>query len=124
MKEAVAAELAAAYHSGIVDEVRANDFRHVAGRLTVHLPDREVDIRVSTLPTAFGEKTVMRLFDKQAFTREILNLGLQGGDTSIVGATVPNDMAFCGLKLFTQGLHVIGVRPFALSNRQTFTIGL
>jgi len=48
------------------------------GRLTVHLPDREVDIRVSTLPTAFGEKTVLRLFDKQAFTREIGNLGLEG----------------------------------------------
>jgi 4-hydroxy-3-methylbut-2-enyl diphosphate reductase len=37
MKEAVAAELAAAYHSGIVDDVRANDFRYDAGRLTVHL---------------------------------------------------------------------------------------
>jgi 4-hydroxy-3-methylbut-2-enyl diphosphate reductase len=37
MKEAVAGELAAAYHSGIVDDVRANDFRHQAGRLTVHL---------------------------------------------------------------------------------------
>ena len=48
------------------------------GRLTVHLPDREVDIRVSTLPTAFGEKVVLRLFDKKAFTREIENLGLEG----------------------------------------------
>jgi len=48
------------------------------GRLTVHLPDREVDIRVSTLPTSFGEKVVLRLFDKQAFAREILNLGLDG----------------------------------------------
>jgi type IV pilus assembly protein PilB len=48
------------------------------GRLTVHLPDREVDIRVSTLPTAFGEKVVLRLFDKQAFAREIANLGLEG----------------------------------------------
>src|SRR5262249_58105085 len=48
------------------------------GRLTVHLPDREVDIRVSTLPTSFGEKVVLRLFDKQAFTREINNLGLEG----------------------------------------------
>jgi 4-hydroxy-3-methylbut-2-enyl diphosphate reductase len=37
MKEAVAGELAAAYHSAIVDEVRANDFRYEAGRLTVHL---------------------------------------------------------------------------------------
>ena len=37
MKEAVAGELAAAYHSRIVDDVRANDFRYDAGRLTVHL---------------------------------------------------------------------------------------
>ncbi len=37
MKEAVAGELAAAYHSRIVDEVRATDFRHQAGRLTIHL---------------------------------------------------------------------------------------
>ena len=37
MKEAVAGELAAAYHSGIVDEVRASGFQYSAGRLTVHL---------------------------------------------------------------------------------------
>jgi 4-hydroxy-3-methylbut-2-enyl diphosphate reductase len=37
MKEAVAGELAAAYHSAIVDDVRANDFRFESGRLTVHL---------------------------------------------------------------------------------------
>jgi 4-hydroxy-3-methylbut-2-enyl diphosphate reductase len=37
MKEAVAGELAAAYHSGIVEDVRANDFQYRAGRLTVHL---------------------------------------------------------------------------------------
>jgi 4-hydroxy-3-methylbut-2-enyl diphosphate reductase len=37
MKDAVAGELAAAYHSGLVDTVRANDFQHSAGRLTVHL---------------------------------------------------------------------------------------
>ncbi len=48
------------------------------GRLTVHLPDREVDIRVSTLPTAHGEKVVMRLFDKSAFNRTSANLGLEG----------------------------------------------
>jgi len=48
------------------------------GRLTVHLPDREVDIRVSTLPTAHGEKVVMRLFDKTAFGRTSTTLGLEG----------------------------------------------
>jgi len=48
------------------------------GRLTVHLPDREVDLRVSTLPTSHGEKVVMRLFDKGAFERQIAALGLEG----------------------------------------------
>jgi 4-hydroxy-3-methylbut-2-enyl diphosphate reductase len=37
MKEAVAGELAAAYHSAIVDDVRANEYRFESGRLTVHL---------------------------------------------------------------------------------------
>ena len=37
MKEAVAGELAAAYDSKLVDEVRANDFTFSSGRLTIHL---------------------------------------------------------------------------------------
>jgi 4-hydroxy-3-methylbut-2-enyl diphosphate reductase len=37
MKEAVAGELAAAYDSTVVDEVRANGFRYASGRLTLHL---------------------------------------------------------------------------------------
>jgi 4-hydroxy-3-methylbut-2-enyl diphosphate reductase len=37
MKEAVAGELSAAYHSRLVDEVRAAGFRHQRGRLTLHL---------------------------------------------------------------------------------------
>jgi 4-hydroxy-3-methylbut-2-enyl diphosphate reductase len=37
LKDAVAAELAAEYHSAIVDRVRAAGFRHDAGRLTIHL---------------------------------------------------------------------------------------
>jgi 4-hydroxy-3-methylbut-2-en-1-yl diphosphate reductase len=37
MKEAVAGELAAAYHSALVDEVRAGNYRHEKGRLLVHL---------------------------------------------------------------------------------------
>ena len=37
MKEAVAGELAAAYHSALVDQVRNSDFRYEHGRLVVHL---------------------------------------------------------------------------------------
>jgi 4-hydroxy-3-methylbut-2-enyl diphosphate reductase len=39
MREAVAGELAEAYDSALVDTVRANGFRHEAGRLTVHLAE-------------------------------------------------------------------------------------
>jgi len=37
MKEAVAGELSAAYHSALVDQVRSSDFRFDSGRLTLHL---------------------------------------------------------------------------------------
>ena len=37
MKDAVAGELAAAYHSAIVDRVRSNDYQYSAGRVTIHL---------------------------------------------------------------------------------------
>jgi 4-hydroxy-3-methylbut-2-enyl diphosphate reductase len=37
MKEAVAGELSAAYHSALVDQVRGSDFRFTSGRLTLHL---------------------------------------------------------------------------------------
>jgi 4-hydroxy-3-methylbut-2-enyl diphosphate reductase len=37
LKEAVAGELAAAYHSAVVDRLRAAGFRHDAGRVTIHL---------------------------------------------------------------------------------------
>jgi 4-hydroxy-3-methylbut-2-enyl diphosphate reductase len=37
MKEAVAGELATAYHSSLVDDVRANEYQYRSGRLTIHL---------------------------------------------------------------------------------------
>src|SRR6188472_4666183 len=37
MKEAVAAELAAAYHSAKIERIESDDYVHRAGRLTVHL---------------------------------------------------------------------------------------
>jgi 4-hydroxy-3-methylbut-2-enyl diphosphate reductase len=37
MKEVVAGELSEAYDSSLVDQIRARDYQHVSGRLTVHL---------------------------------------------------------------------------------------
>ena len=45
------------------------------GRITQIVDKVEYDIRVSVLPTVFGEKTVMRLTAKQNLTRDKKNLG-------------------------------------------------
>lgn len=42
--------------------------------------DREVELRLSTLPTAFGEKMVMRIFDPEVLLRSFGELGLTGDD--------------------------------------------
>jgi general secretion pathway protein E len=42
--------------------------------------DSEVELRISTLPTAFGEKLVMRIFDPDVLLRSFADLGLVGED--------------------------------------------
>ena len=46
------------------------------GRLRVWLQDKEVDIRVSTAPTYYGEKVVMRLLDKSQSILSLEQLGV------------------------------------------------
>src|SRR6059036_2176435 len=45
------------------------------GRIKLRYNTREIDFRVSTLPTIFGEKTVMRLLDKDALQLDLTKLG-------------------------------------------------
>src|SRR2546428_331800 len=45
------------------------------GRIKLRFNQREIDFRVSTLPTIFGEKTVMRLLDKDALQLDLTKLG-------------------------------------------------
>lgn len=45
------------------------------GRITMEIDKTEYDIRVSILPTVFGEKCVMRLAQKKALTRDKKELG-------------------------------------------------
>lgn len=46
------------------------------GRCMVRIGDKEVDIRVSTFPTMYGEKVVMRLLDKEQVLLGIEELGM------------------------------------------------
>lgn len=50
------------------------------GRITQVVDRREFDIRVSILPTVYGEKIVMRLTSKNALSREKSQLGLKQHD--------------------------------------------
>ena len=45
------------------------------GRISVNIGGRQVDLRVSTLPTQFGESVVLRVLDRSALQLEIENLG-------------------------------------------------
>ncbi|NWL19561.1 type II secretion system ATPase GspE [Pseudomonas umsongensis] len=46
------------------------------GRMALRLAGHEVDVRVSTLPSAHGERVVLRLLDKQAGRLELSRLGM------------------------------------------------
>jgi len=51
------------------------------GRLKTKSPGgEEIELRLSTLPTAFGEKLVMRIFDPEVLLRPFESLGLVGED--------------------------------------------
>ena len=46
------------------------------GRIELTVGGRSVDLRVSTLPTMFGESTVMRILDRSNVALSLDNLGL------------------------------------------------
>lgn len=51
------------------------------GRIKTKRPNgSEVELRLSTLPTAFGEKMVLRIFDPDVLLRSFNELGLTGDD--------------------------------------------
>ena len=65
------------------------------GRFSIYKKDERVDVRVSTLPTAFGESIVMRLLlSSQAATLSFEDLGLKGESFKILEREIhrPNGM--------------------------------
>ncbi|MDO5103993.1 MAG: GspE/PulE family protein [Lautropia sp.] len=60
----------------VVEKRRPQD-----GRIKTRAADgHEIELRLSTLPTAFGEKLVMRVFDPSVLSRDFEQLGLGGED--------------------------------------------
>jgi len=71
-------------HSGIVTRLKILSRLNIAekrlpqdGRFTIRAPGKEVDVRVSILPTVNGEKVVMRLLDKTGFAMNLETLGFE-----------------------------------------------
>ncbi|NND39935.1 MAG: type II secretion system ATPase GspE [Pseudomonadales bacterium] len=46
------------------------------GRISIRIGGREIDLRVSTMPSSNGERVVMRLLDKQAGRLKLTSLGM------------------------------------------------
>ena len=54
------------------------------GRIRIRLAGKDIDIRVSIVPTAFGERVVMRLLDKATTVLQLEELGLAGMKLELV----------------------------------------
>ncbi len=58
------------------------------GRFTFQMDHSEVDLRVSTLPTAFGESVVLRILDKSSITLDLGALGFSIRNQELFEATI------------------------------------
>ncbi|MGB0595764.1 MAG: GspE/PulE family protein [Rubripirellula sp.] len=77
-------------HAAIVSRIKVMSKLDIAehrqpqdGRLHVRMNRRDVDLRVSTLPTVLGEKVVLRVLDRQSITFDLDRLGLSNDSLSI-----------------------------------------
>jgi type IV pilus assembly protein PilB len=68
--------------SGLVTRIKILSNLNIAekrlpqdGRFSIKSPGKDIDIRVSILPTVYGEKVVMRLLDKTGFDFNLKSLG-------------------------------------------------
>jgi general secretion pathway protein E len=75
-------EIPSAVHPAFVARIKilarmdiAEKRRPQDGRIKTQRGDREIELRVSSLPVAFGEKVVVRIFDPQVLLAEIVDLG-------------------------------------------------
>ena len=54
------------------------------GRFTAHIEGRKVDFRVSTFPTHYGEKVVMRILDSDKGVKKIEELGMSARNLTLI----------------------------------------
>ncbi|HUT55936.1 MAG TPA: GspE/PulE family protein [bacterium] len=69
-------------HQAVVSRIKmlsrmdiAEKRRPQDGRIKTEYRDKEVELRVSTMPVAFGEKVVVRIFDPEVLMQDLTELG-------------------------------------------------
>jgi general secretion pathway protein E len=58
------------------------------GRIRIKIAGKDVDIRLSTVPTAYGERIVMRLLDKANVVLDLAELGFEGWQLKIMDGLI------------------------------------
>ncbi len=73
----------------ILSEMRLDEKRKPQdGRFTTRIEGRKIDFRVSTFPTYFGEKVVMRLLDQEKGIKTLEELGLSKKNIAFIRAAI------------------------------------
>lgn len=67
------------------------------GTLMVKVEDRPIDIRVSTIPTIYGEKVVLRILDRSMVVLDLNQLGFEGKQLELMRKLIysPYGLIFC-----------------------------
>lgn len=68
------------------------------GRFSIRIGDKDIDFRVSTFPTLYGEKVEIRVLDQLTGLRPFEELGLEGRSLEVVKAAIKKPY---GMILFT-----------------------
>lgn len=58
------------------------------GRAQVRIGDQEIDIRISTVPTSYGERLVMRLLNKSGYFFEFSKFGLSNKNVKLINKII------------------------------------
>lgn len=73
------------YHAAIISRIKILSDMNIAerrlpqdGRMRIRSSGRQIDLRVSTVPTLYGESAVLRILDKQTAMLGLPELGMQG----------------------------------------------
>lgn len=83
------------YQGAIVSRIKIMSNLNIAekripqdGRIQIKVADKAFDIRVSILPTNFGERVVMRLLDKTKGAKELEAIGMSKRDLTIMSRII------------------------------------